>query len=70
MIYKLAKVIPIFQKGDKLDANNYRPISLSSFSKVFEKVNYKHLFAFFDKHSVLVPINMAFNQMDQQHMLF
>ena len=38
---KVAKIIPIFKKGDEHDFNNYRPISLlPSISKVFEKTIY------------------------------
>ena len=41
---KIAKVIPIFKSGNKDLIENYRPISiLSVFTKVFEKVMYKHL---------------------------
>ena len=33
---KVAKVIPLFKKGNTLDINNYRPISLlTCFSKIF-----------------------------------
>ena len=46
-VMKIAKVIPLFKKGDKQDVNNYRPISLlSSLSKVLEKLIYKRTVAF------------------------
>ena len=35
---KMAKIVPIFKKGDRHHIKNYRPISLlTSISKVFEK---------------------------------
>ena len=38
MQMKIAKVIPLFKKGDVFDAGNYRPISLlSSLSKILER---------------------------------
>ena len=42
---KIAKVIPLFEKGDIQLFGNYRPISLlSSVSKVFEKEAYGQLY--------------------------
>ena len=48
---KIAKVIPIYKKENKLLMDNYRPISwLSSMSKLFEKVVYNQLFTYFQKN--------------------
>ena len=44
---KLARVMPIFKKGDQQDCNNYRPISvLSNISKLIEKLLYNRLYKF------------------------
>ena len=41
---KFANVIPVFKKGDNLDYNNYRPISLiSNIGKLTEKIVHKRL---------------------------
>jgi hypothetical protein len=42
--WKLAHIIPIFKSGDKSSVSNYRHVALlSAISKVFEKVDYKHI---------------------------
>ena len=43
-VLKIVSVTPTFKKGDKLDVNNYRPISLiSNISKIIEKLIHKRL---------------------------
>ena len=50
---KIAKVIPLFKKGDKSIIENYRPISiLPSISKVFEKIIFNQLYDHFQKHNL------------------
>ena len=59
--FKIAKVIPIFKTGNKLDPNNYRPISLLPvFSKVFEKLIYNRIIDFILKHDVIHPKQYGF----------
>ena len=51
---KLAKVVPIFKKNDKLEINNYRPISvLPVISKVFENVMHTQLLEYFTENNLL-----------------
>ena len=51
---KLAKVIPIFKKNDKLKINNYRPISvLPVISKIFENVMHTQLLEYFTESTLL-----------------
>jgi hypothetical protein len=50
----IAKVIPIFKKGEQDVFSNYRPISiLPFFSKIFERLVHKRLYAFISRHQLL-----------------
>ena len=58
---KIAKVIPIFKKGSKIKASNYRPISLlSNINKIFEKVMYSRLFTFIDGQNSFYKLQYGF----------
>jgi hypothetical protein len=47
---KSGKVIPLFKKGDPTNTDNYRPITvLPAISKVFERIMYNQLYAYFTK---------------------
>ena len=53
-LLKFADVIRVFRKGDNLDHNSYRPISLiSNIGKRVEKIVHKRLYSFLEKNSLL-----------------
>ena len=64
-------VIPLHKSGDLTLCNNYRPISLlSSVSKVFETVIFKHIYQFLKVHNLLsekqsgfIPRDSTVNQL-------
>ena len=50
---KIAKVMPLYKKGDRLIVGNYRPISLlPAISKLFEKVVYQQLYHYFTANNL------------------
>ena len=58
---EVANVIPIHKKGEKLDSNNYRPISLlSNISKLYEKAMHIRLTNFLRKNKVLFSYQFGF----------
>ena len=60
-LLKIAKVIPIFKKGDKLLVSNYRPISLlSNINKIFEKLVYSRLYKFLEIHNCIYELQFGF----------
>jgi Reverse transcriptase (RNA-dependent DNA polymerase) len=60
---KVAKIIPLYKKGDKEDASNYRPIAItSSFSKVYEKIFLSRLEYHFEKNNIINPEQHGFQR--------
>jgi hypothetical protein len=62
-LLKMARVIPIFKKGERSDLNNYRPISvLPVFSKIFEKIVTKQLTTFLVSNNILHTQQFGFQK--------
>ena len=60
---KIACVTALFKSGDKLDPNNYRPISsLPLLNKIFEKLMHKRLTSFLESHEVFVNSQFGFRK--------
>ena len=59
--FKVASVIPIYKKGSHIILTNYRPISLLSiFNQLLEKIIYKRLISFIEKHNILYKNQFGF----------
>ena len=51
---KIAKIIPLYKKGNINSITNYRPISLTpTISKVFERVIFNQLYMYLDHNNLL-----------------
>ena len=60
-VWKKARVIPLYKKGDMHQPCNYRPISLlSKVSKVFERIIHKHLHNYMLDNHLLYPLQSGF----------
>ena len=60
---KIARVTPIFKKGEKTNRNNYRPISiLSAISKIVEKVLTNQLSDFMELHDLFTESQHGFRK--------
>lgn len=58
---KQAKVVPVFKSGDKMNINNYRPISiLPAFSKIYEKIICSRLVSYLEDNNILVKQQHGF----------
>ena len=58
---KSANLIPVFKKGDKLEVNNYRQISLiSNISKAIEKLIHRRLNSFLEQNNIFYPSQFGF----------
>lgn len=70
-VLKIAKIIPVFKKGDKQNPTNYRPISLlPQISKILEKLFELRLRNFLIKHNLLNNCQYGFrNKHSTSHAL-
>jgi hypothetical protein len=59
---KYSIIKSLYKKGDKADPSNYRPISLTSFSKVLEKALYKRLIEHINNNNILQGEQFGFRK--------
>ena len=59
--WKCANITPIYKKGSKYDASNYRPISLTCISsKLMEHIIASSIMRHADNHNILYPLQHGF----------
>jgi hypothetical protein len=62
-LWKTANITPIYKKGSKTEAKNYRPVSLLSIpGKVMERCIHKQLYDFLIGNKILSPKQSAFKR--------
>ena len=61
MDWRDANISPVFKKGDRHQAENYRPVSLTSIScKLLEHILCSHILKHFEQYNVLTQLNHGF----------
>jgi len=61
--WKSANITPVFKKGNRNLASNYRPVSLVSVAcKLLEHCVVRHVLSHFDKYNVLTPLQHGFRK--------
>ena len=61
---KGAKVLPLFEQGERTDINNYRPISIIPVvAKVFERIIYDQAYAFLTNNNILSNCQSGFGRL-------
>ena len=61
--WKQAHITPVFKKGERFKASNYRPVSLTCIcSKLMEHVVVSEMMRHFDEHSILVDCQHGFRK--------
>ena len=59
--WTMAWVTPVFKKGSRSEAENYRPVSLTCVSsKLLEHIMCSHIRSHLDDHGILTPLNHGF----------
>ena len=63
--WKKGNIVPVYKKGDKSIAKNYRPVSLLPvFSKLFEKCIYDALYNYFATNDLFTSCQSGFREGD------
>ena len=62
-VLKVSKVTPVDKGGEVTDPSNFRPIStLSALTQIFEKLVYKQLINYIEKHDILFQFQFGFRK--------
>ena len=63
--WKKSNVVPVYKKGDKTFAKNYRPVSLLPiFGKIFEKCLYDTIYSYFENNNLFSTCQSGFRKGD------
>ena len=65
---KLAMITPSYKGGSRLEASNYRPVSvLPIFSKILEKLMQKRPTKCLDQNNIIMSNSLDFKKINQLH---